>query len=669
MFTGSDIRKVTLALNKDKYNELLFELGTKECIHLSPVELSSDTDDISRNEILFEKKVTTLAGKLETLVSQPGTGDAEPGISPVIFRKEIEIVEKDELFVAGIKKKEDQYKRIRERISAELLKQKNRLLEQEKISSSDIDSIDINRIKNMKLCSALFGTLKDSISSISDSDKESLKTNNMYIEQSGSCVFAFAPLDKQDVLRALVDKYGFEDKLSLTQEKGREEKRIAVLEARLAQAEKSFANLKEEWKTDIQNLCRQYSLLKETLEARKLFLFSKQVLLVEGWIDVKRSGELSSLLKKICGGDFFLTISSRRETRLKYPNAPVILKNNRFFKPFELIVKNLGIPGNSEIDPTPIAGIAYIVLFGMMFGDVGQGLVLILTGLLLKYLAKKKPPKEVRKKNLFSQAGGLLVFAGLSAMVFGFLYGSIFSNEHQHLFHPLWFRPMEDMMKLFLAAIAMGACFIALGLVLHIINGFFTRDYEESLFGRQGLAGLILYCGMIFLFFRYTINGTPPAPFELGILLAAPVSVFMLRNILGFVLFSLLPAIFLRKKIPEEEKIFPHGLFEYIVESLVEIIEMFSGFLGNTISFIRAGAFALSHAGLGLAFYTLAGIIDPALTSVGAIAVIVVGNIFIIALEGLVCGIQSMRLEYYEFFGKFFKGDGVEFKPFSLRNE
>ena len=100
---------------------------------------------------------------------------------------------------------------------------------------------------------------------------------------------------------------------------------------------------------------------------------------------------------------------------------------------------------------------------------------------------------------------------------------------------------------------------------------------------------------------------------------------------------------------------------------MVEIIEMFSGFLGNTISFIRAGAFALSHAGLSIAVFTLAEIIDPSMKSAGAIAAIVTGNLFIILLEGLVCSIQSMRLEYYEFFGKFFKGDGIAFFPFLLK--
>jgi len=137
-------------------------------------------------------------------------------------------------------------------------------------------------------------------------------------------------------------------------------------------------------------------------------------------------------------------------------------------------------------------------------------------------------------------------------------------------------------------------------------------------------------------------------------LIVVPLCIFSMRNILGF--------FFLGNTQP-----FPHGVLEYVVETLIEIMEMFSGFLGNTISFIRAGAFALSHAGLSVAIYTLARIVNPDITTMAALMVLIVGNIFIILLEGLICGIQSMRLEYYEFFGKFFKGDGYTFTPFSLK--
>jgi V/A-type H+-transporting ATPase subunit I len=130
-----------------------------------------------------------------------------------------------------------------------------------------------------------------------------------------------------------------------------------------------------------------------------------------------------------------------------------------------------------------------------------------------------------------------------------------------------------------------------------------------------------------------------------------PLMIFSLRGLLG-VLFL--------------EKAKPHSPSEYIVETIMEVVEIALGLFANTISFIRVGAFALSHAGLSIVTYTLAGMADPSLKSAGALIVIVCGNIFIIGFEGLICGIQSLRLEYYEFFSKFFKGDGVVFSPFTL---
>jgi len=364
---------------------------------------------------------------------------------------------------------------------------------------------------------------------------------------------------------------------------------------------------------------------------------------LSGWIEKDRCLELEKILQSICHGSYYLTLSSRSERNKFFRTAPVVLKNNILFRPFEIVVKNLGIPGNSELDPTPIAALAYIFMFGVMFGDVGQGLVLMLIGLLLRRLV---PGSKI------ADGGMVLLYCGFMATIFGFLYGSIFSNEH--LIPALWFHPMEHMMDLFFAAIMMGVTFISTGMLLNILNRVSMGHYEEALFGARGIAGLFFYLASVTILVRFIKAGTAPTGTELLLFMAMPLSLFALRNIFAYLFFDL-------------SRPFPHGVFEYIVETLVEIIEMFSGFLGNTISFIRAGAFALSHAGLSIAIYTLADIISPGSASVGAIGVIVIGNIFIILLEGLVCGIQSMRLEYYEFFGKFFKGDGVDFKPFSLK--
>jgi V/A-type H+-transporting ATPase subunit I len=105
---------------------------------------------------------------------------------------------------------------------------------------------------------------------------------------------------------------------------------------------------------------------------------------------------------------------------------------------------------------------------------------------------------------------------------------------------------------------------------------------------------------------------------------------------------------------------------ERCIEAAVELLDLCSGLLANTVSFVRAGAFALSHAGLSLATYSLAAMLDPGLATAGAVGVVVLGNLVIVAFEGLVCAIQSLRLSYYEFFGKFYRGSGAPFRPFLL---
>jgi V/A-type H+-transporting ATPase subunit I len=151
---------------------------------------------------------------------------------------------------------------------------------------------------------------------------------------------------------------------------------------------------------------------------------------------------------------------------------------------------------------------------------------------------------------------------------------------------------------------------------------------------------------------RYSHTAENPALWETSVFILLPLAFFSLRGVLGPILF-------------DDHK--PHSSTEYVIETIVEILEIGLSMLANTISFIRVGAFALSHAGLSIVTYTLAGIIDPEMKSAGAIIAIVIGNIFIIGFEGFVCGIQSVRLEYYEFFSKFFKGDGVAFTPFTLK--
>jgi V/A-type H+-transporting ATPase subunit I len=370
-------------------------------------------------------------------------------------------------------------------------------------------------------------------------------------------------------------------------------------------------------------------------------LYSSRAVFITGWMDIRDTEKLFEILRRICGSRFIASISEERD-----PHAPVRLANTRFVKPFELLVKTMGMPAADELDPTPLAAVTFVLMFGLMFGDLGQGIVLALAGAVLYRIAERKKGS----RSTLGQSGAILIVCGLSAALCGILYGSIFSNEN--IIPALLFHPMSHIMNLFFLTILIGAFIIAAGLMVNIINCLLNSNYSEAFLEKRGLAVLILYGAAVLYFVRYAETGKG-MPAWYGILFFLfPLALFAFRGLLGPVLFH---------------SRWPHNWVDYVIETCVEILEIGLSMLANTVSFIRVGAFALSHAGLSIVTYTLAGIADPSLTSPGAIAIIIAGNIFIIGFEALICGIQSMRLEYYEFFSKFFKGDGVVFSPFTLK--
>ena len=647
MFSKADIRRVSIGLQRKLYDALIYELGKEELIHLTKQdfeEMSSDAEmeaELNKEETKVREIITVTKSLLSALnIEYDDRSDTADGaVFQVAYRGDLDSAE---TYLSSVRTKIQQF----EKLHSELLRKIEQTQELISILEELISiGIDADVPKKMKLCSFVFGKVHG------DFHEELSAAHDSYsIRQHGRHVIGITLSEKRKEMLEFLERYGFEDetqKITSSELRGAStshlRQRIHILKGRLKRIEDCFNRLNDGWIRKLSGLHAGYLERETIIDAEKMFLFSQEAMFLSGWIDKKNTDRLTTVLRSVCGDTFFLVVSTKAER-----NAPVVLKNNRLFKPFELLVKNAGLPGNTEMDPTPFAAITYVLMFGVMFGDVGQGLVLALVGLVMKLIPRRKK----RRETFLADAGSILQLCGVSAAVFGFFYGSLFSNEH--IIPALWFHPMENIMSLFFAVIMMGAAFIAVGILLNIINGLLMRDYSDALFGARGLVGLTIYAGLIFLFVRYIETGVYPVTSELIGFIIVPLCIFSTRNILGF--------LFLCNKRP-----FTHGVLEYVVETLVEIMEMFSGFFGNTISFIRAGAFALSHAGLSIAIYTLARIIDPDITTMAALMVVIVGNIFIILLEGLICGIQSMRLEYYEFFGKFFKGDGYAFTPFSLK--
>ena len=336
----------------------------------------------------------------------------------------------------------------------------------------------------------------------------------------------------------------------------------------------------------------------------------------------------------------FVVVEEDKEKFFGEP--PTKLKNPRFFKPFEMFIRMYGLPANDEMDPTMFVALTYTFIFGAMFGDVGQGLCLFVFGGLL-YL--------IKKINL----AGIISIAGLFSTFFGFMFGSIFGFED--VIPALWLRPMNNMMSVpfigklntvFIVAIGFGMCLILLCMIFNILNAWKAGDVEHIWFDTNSVAGLVFY-GSAVVSIALILNGkTLPGGIVLFIMFGVPLILIFLKEPLTAL-------------IEKKSEVMPKEKGMFVVQGLFEMFEVLLSYFSNTLSFVRIGAFAVSHAAMMEVVLMLAGAESGNLNWI----VVVLGNLFVCGMEGLIVGIQVLRLEYYEMFSRFYKGSGREFKPYT----
>ncbi len=286
---------------------------------------------------------------------------------------------------------------------------------------------------------------------------------------------------------------------------------------------------------------------------------------------------------------------------------PLLLNNPRWARPFEIFSRAFGVPGRFEADPTPVVAIVAPLLFGYMFGDIGQGAVIAAAGL---WLQRRHP------------TGRLMLSAGLASMLFGWVYGSVFALEH--LIEPLWLQPLQQPIAVLTAPLVGGALLLLLGLALNGLGAWWRGCLSEWL--RRDAGGVVVYIGLLLALFDHA-----------GPWLAA-----------CGVLWSGLAA-----------QLHQRGIGS-LAGALGELLERTLQLLVNTLSFARVGAFALAHAGLSSAVVALA---VAAGHGVAGLLVLILGNALILILEALVVSIQTTRLVLFEFFTRFLTGAGRVFLP------
>ena len=375
-------------------------------------------------------------------------------------------------------------------------------------------------------------------------------------------------------------------------------------------------------------------------EAMSHFGHRGRVYLIAGWVPENKVAQLREAVEDATRGRISFEVNSpfiAGEDRV-----PTLLRNSKMLRPIESLVSTYGIPGYRELDPTLLVAITFVLMFGIMFGDLGHGLVLVLSGVLL-YTGRI--PRLIR----FAPAGVVLMGCGLASCLFGVLYGSVFGLED--LIPHLWLQPMNDILTLLLASVVFGVVVLNIGFGLKLLTALRARQFREILFDRNGVAGVLLYwCLIGMVLMAVTGHGVPGVLIIVALLLM--VAMFLAQPLTSLVTTG---------KFRLEEG---GNVGETMAEAFFELFESLIGYFSGTLSYVRLGAFAVAHAGLSMVVFLLAGMTGGGVIgTVLYILVLILGNLFIIGFEGLIVGIQTLRLEYYELFGKFFIGEGVPFKP------
>jgi V/A-type H+-transporting ATPase subunit I len=319
------------------------------------------------------------------------------------------------------------------------------------------------------------------------------------------------------------------------------------------------------------------------------------------------------------------------------PTAPAPGAARRAFAP--LVGAYTTVP-YADVDPTVLAGLAYVVMFGAMFGDVGHGALLVLGAALIRFGRLRAGP--LRRLAALRPHWLLVAGAGLSSALFGAAYGECFGPTG--LVPTLWLAPMAQPVPLLAAGVAMGAVLLAGAYVLGTVNRVREGGWAVALYAPSGVAGaLLLLAGGLAALAWYT-HAT-----WAGVAAAVLAVVAVALAFTGLLAGS-------------------GGGAAGFLQAGVELFDVLIRVGTNVVSFARLAAFGLTHAVLGWIVWTATTGLwhrGPAFAVV-AVVVFAVGNAVAFALEALVAGVQALRLEYYELFSRVFQVQGRPFRPWHV---
>ena len=443
------------------------------------------------------------------------------------------------------------------------------------------------------------------------------------------------------------------------------EEKLSVLKTQQRELDSGLKTSITERRNELAGLWMGLRVAELSYKIRSHYRKTDRTYLFSGWLPADKQDEVSAALESATEGRCYIEWHDPQTgSDPEVPDrVPVQMKNPRVLSPFQSLVENYGIPAYGSVDPTPIVAVFYLMMFGLMFGDVGHGLVVFLTGL----LGMRHNKKRGRRTMLFP----LITWCGVAAMIAGALFGSYFGMS---ILPPLWFDyhavvtghhtagSVRSIMDVLVITIYFGITVIAVGLLLNWTNRIRKRDWIGLIWESGGILVGWLYAAGTYSAFYYVGHDYRQLPEgrTLALLLGIPVLLMGLKPVIEHLRHG-------RKDPQGARKV---NVLNMLMEWVVELLEIFSGYLSNTLSFMRVAGLGIAHVSLMVAFFQIAEMAaSNGRLTVWSYLILLLGNALVIGLEGLSAGIQSLRLNYYEFFSKYFTGNGKAYSPISLRQE
>lgn len=493
-----------------------------------------------------------------------------------------------------------------------------------------------SKLKNMEAIEKKYSDTniisKDLMNDFSKKKNDDKKNDNKQTNKNEeSYLLVYPEKVKKDVSRS-INTLGFVDNEipenasinSIDQEYDAVNKELLSINQQINEINRQYSDVMD-------NIAYSLNYAQKSEELKTTMAQGDKYFYLSGWVPESEVNKFKALENK-----YDNTILNTKDVESISQSPPTRLKNNSLFRPFEYLVNMYGAPNYDEIDPTPFFAITYLLLYGLMFGDLGQGLVFIAIGFWLS-----------KKNKIF---GGLIKRIGISASIFGLMYGSFFGRED--LIPALLIKPFDNIMTVLIASVAFGVSLMVISYLIGIYNKVSKQhNIEEGIFGKEGLAGLMMMLSFIIIVLNIVNISPIPMPVGLVLLILSIVMMIFKKPI--------------ARKLKGNKRLYDQSKGDYYVESSFSIIEALLSVFSNLVSFTRVGAFAINHVGLYMAFEVMAKLAGGGI--IGFI-ILVLGNALIIGLEGMIVFIQGLRLEFYEMFSKYYEGNGRLFKPIGKKS-